>query len=76
MTANDVLAQVGTFLTDHAGDLREARDVSSQQLQAEPGNGLVIENLRVIGILQSLQTELARLAPNADKTAGTSGRRA
>lgn len=64
-TPSDLLGEVGQFLSGHVNELRDARETASQQLQAEPGNGTVIENLRVIGILQSLQRELVRQSPAA-----------
>lgn len=59
-TADELLKEVGTFLTERRNDFRDARDEAGQQLQAEPGNGLTIEKLRVIGMLQNIQLELAR----------------
>lgn len=60
MDADQMLKEVSDFLTERRHDLRDARDAAAQQLQAEPGNGVAIEKLRVLGTLQTLQVELAR----------------
>lgn len=66
----DVLTSIAEVLTDKRHDLRDAREDAVQELAGSPGNGLIIERLRVIGMLQNLQTELANTHSSEPVAAG------
>lgn len=73
MSAQDLLRDIGAYLSAHRNDLRDARDETSQQLHDSPGDGVLIERRRVIGTLQNLQSEPARTAMGSGQAAASVG---